>query len=152
MTEEQAGKRARELFLSGLNCAESVLSAGMEHLDVTGDWIPRVASGFGTGIGLTGQTCGAISGVVIASGWVLGRNGPDEKPDMLYEVGGRLMRDFTDRFGTTLCRHLISVDLSDPVERKMARERGVFADTCAPIVEWCAAWIVSNLQGTGQGA
>jgi hypothetical protein len=73
MSPESVGKRARELFTTGLNCAESVLLANLEALGVEGEWLPRIATGFGSGIATTQQVCGVISGAVMTAGWVLGR-------------------------------------------------------------------------------
>jgi len=143
--DAEAGKKARELFLSGLNCAESVLVASMEHLGAKGDWFPRVASGFGSGICLSGRECGAVTGSIMALGWVLGRDDASVKTERLYEVGAELLTDFVDKFGTTACKKLIGVELCDPYERKLAREQGYFEERCAPLVEFCGAWVAGRL-------
>ena len=63
-------------FNSGLNCAESVLLtlsgrlAGKNSVSI----IPRIATGFGGGVGRNGDICGALSGAVIAIGLALGRD------------------------------------------------------------------------------
>jgi C_GCAxxG_C_C family probable redox protein len=146
MTPEETGARANDLFNSGLNCAESVLTAVMEHLGVTGDWFPRVATGFGSGIARTGEVCGAFTGAMIAAGWVLGRNDPAGSTEEIYQLGATLIGEFIDRFGSTSCKKLIGVDLSDEYERNMARETGRFVACCTPLVEFSAAWTAQNLQ------
>ena len=115
-----------------------MLLATCEHLGERGDWFPRVASGFGGGIGRTGQVCGAISGAVIGAGWVHGKGSDGEDRDILYDISGSLIRSFTSRFGTTLCRDLIGFDLGDPEDRGKAFESGVFAERCAGFVRFCA--------------
>jgi C_GCAxxG_C_C family probable redox protein len=148
--EKQAvARRAREIFLtSGFNCAESVLLANMERLGVEGEWLPRVASGFGGGIARTGQVCGALTGAVMALGWAMGRSAPDDSIDELYgEVAG-LVDEFTSEFGTTSCRMLIDIDLSDPEEHKRAQKTGIFEQQCARYVEFCAARVAEKLPGT----
>ena len=115
-----------------------MLLANMESLGVAGDWFPRVASGFGGGIARTGQVCGAISGALMAIGWARGRDVPDKPLDNVYDVGAELVREFTSKFGTTSCKMLIDVDLSNAEERKRARKSGVFEQQCGAFVEYCA--------------
>lgn len=142
---EATGKRAAELFTTGLNCAESVLLANMEALGVEGDWYPRIATGFGSGIAVTQQVCGAISGAVLAAGWVLGRDSADTNNKQLYEVCSTLIADFREEFESSTCRDLIGVDLFDPAERKRARDTGIFVEKCVPLVEFSARRIASSL-------
>lgn len=131
--------KAREHFLSqGFNCAESVLLANMESAGAEGGWFPRVASGFGGGIARTGQVCGAITGALMAIGWARGRDTADQPKDDIYNLGEQLVRDFTSEFGTTSCKMLIDVELSDPEEYKKAEKDGVFERQCAVFVEFCA--------------
>ncbi|MFH1150362.1 MAG: C-GCAxxG-C-C family protein [Actinomycetota bacterium] len=136
---DEVAERARELFLSSYNCAESVLSANMERLGIEGDWFPGVATGFAAGIGRSGMVCGAIVGAVIAAGAVLGRGRPDEDIDALIEFAASLVRDFTAEFGSCSCALLINRDVSTPEGLQKAREEGVFESVCPPFVEFCAA-------------
>jgi C_GCAxxG_C_C family probable redox protein len=74
--DETPGKRAGELFASGLNCAQAVLQA------TTGIDDPRMmemAKAFGGGVGGSKCLCGAVSGGVMALGW----NGKGAKAEKL---------------------------------------------------------------------
>lgn len=51
---EQAAKKSRELFNSGYYCAESVLMAIAESRNVQSDLMPRIATGFCSGMARTG--------------------------------------------------------------------------------------------------
>jgi C_GCAxxG_C_C family probable redox protein len=115
-----------------------VLLANLESLGVEGEWFPRVASGFGGGIARTGQVCGGITGALMAIGWARGRDAPDQPKDDIYNAGSELVRDFISEFGTTSCKMLIDVDLSDPEEHKRALKDGVFEKQCVAFVEFCA--------------
>ncbi|MHB8896835.1 MAG: hypothetical protein ACYC99_16905 [Candidatus Geothermincolia bacterium] len=48
-------------------------------------------------------------------------------------------------FGTTTCKKLIGVELSDPYELQVARDKGYFVERCAPLVEFCGDWLDRNL-------
>lgn len=87
---------AKQLFLEGYNCAQSVLCA---FADVTGydiDTSARMASSFGGGLGRLRQTCGAVSGAALVLGILKGYDDPSD-----YEAKKRhyaLVREFADKF------------------------------------------------------
>ena len=115
--------RARKNFSKGFNCAECVLEAVLEHAE-TG--LPkealRLATGFGGGVGLFGDTCGAITGAVLAVGAVYGRSelpeGEDRKEAMqaasrqlygkpgLYRIFNQIPNSLKEKYGHTLCREI----------------------------------------------
>jgi len=72
---EAIKSRARKNFSLGYNCPECVTEAVLTVID-TG--LPpetrKVATGFVGGVGLYGDTCGAITGAIIAVGCVHGRD------------------------------------------------------------------------------
>ena len=115
-------KRARKNFTLGYNCAECVVEAVLNEID-TGlpPEVKKVATGFGGGVGLFGDTCGAITGAVIAVGAVHGRSALPEgeereaakksanqlygKPG-LYRLFNQIPNRVKDKYGFTLCREL----------------------------------------------
>jgi C_GCAxxG_C_C family probable redox protein len=64
-----------------LLCSESVLLAISELLGVESELIPRIATGFGAGIGRRGEVCGALAGGVMGLGLVYGRSAPGAGED-----------------------------------------------------------------------
>ena len=75
-------KVAESKFFSGFNCAESSLIAVTYAMGMQSDMFPRIASGFGGGVGRYGSICGALSGTIMAIGAFCGRdkvNDPEEK-------------------------------------------------------------------------
>ncbi len=137
MIQEQAIQRARELFQSEYNCAESVLMAIAENQRIGSEWIPRLATGFGGGIARTGQLCGALSGAIIGLGLELGRDKPDVKPDEFYAKVQKLLADFEAVHGATDCRALIQLDLTTVEGRADFQARGTAAQ-CLDYVEEAA--------------
>ena len=108
---EQAAKQSRELFHSGLYCAESVLLAVAESRAIQSDLIPRIATGFCSGMARTGGQCGAVSGAIMALGLATGRQSPRESVEPTYVVVRELMKQFAERFGSTNCRTLLGCDI-----------------------------------------
>jgi len=111
-------QRAVDNFKSGLNCAESVFLA--IHAESATD-LPAetmcLLTGFGSGGGLFGGTCGSLNGATAALGLVYGRRQPpsgsvEEKKAQLYgnpglyRIFNRLANAFQEQFGTTLCRDI----------------------------------------------
>ncbi len=45
-----------------------------------------------------------------------------------------LVRDFTKRFGTLVCRDLVGLDLSDPEVRRRFQAQNLSKDTCDKFV------------------
>ena len=79
---EEIRQRARKNFSLGYNCAECVTEAVLSLVD-TGlpPSVKKVATGFGGGIGLFGDTCGALAGAVMAVSAVHGRDSLPEGAD-----------------------------------------------------------------------
>jgi C_GCAxxG_C_C family probable redox protein len=109
---ERAPQRSRELFMSGFYCAESVLKAIAESQGIQSDLIPRIATGFCSGISRTGGMCGAVSGAIMGISLVSGRNHPNESMEISYALTQRLLKLFEAQHGSTNCRQLIGCDLA----------------------------------------
>ncbi len=121
---EQIRQRARKNFSLGYNCAECVTEAVLSLVE-TGlpPEVKKLATGFGGGIGLYGDTCGAVVGAVMAVSAVHGRSGLPEgegkevlkksKEQLygqpgLYRLFNQLPNRIKEKYGETLCRELTS--------------------------------------------
>jgi C_GCAxxG_C_C family probable redox protein len=109
---ERASQRSLELFKSGYFCAESVLLAIAESQGVQSDLIPRIATGFCSGISRTGGICGAVSGAIMGINLVAGRNSPAESIEFSYTLTQKLISRFEKQYGSINCRQLIGCDLA----------------------------------------
>ena len=109
---EQASQRSVELFRSGFFCAESVLQAIAESLDIRSDLIPRIATGFCSGVARTGGMCGAVSGAIMGIALVAGRDLPSESVEPGYALTQKMIGCFEAQFGSVNCRQLIGCDLA----------------------------------------
>lgn len=116
-------ERARKNFSKGFNCAECVFEAVLQEVD-TGlpQETQKLATGLGGGIGLFGDTCGALAGAVLAVSAVHGRSslpeGEDRKAAMkkgkeqlygkpgLYRIFNQIPNRLKEKYGETLCRDI----------------------------------------------
>ncbi|NWG10232.1 C_GCAxxG_C_C family protein [Candidatus Bathyarchaeota archaeon] len=129
-------EKAVERFQEGYNCAQSVLLTMFQHWNIgESDLVPKIATGFGGGIGRCGSVCGALTGGVMAVGVKYGTNEPllDERLKS-YELAQKLYKQFEKHHGSVYCRELIEYDLSNPKELEAAQEANVFRKKCDDLV------------------
>ena len=88
-----------------------MLSAVAASQGIQSDLIPRIATGFCSGIARTGGQCGAVSGAILSINLVTGRRSADETVDRNYALIQELLRRFEEQFGSTNCRVLLGCDL-----------------------------------------
>jgi C_GCAxxG_C_C family probable redox protein len=136
MSLEELAKRN---FDSGYNCAESILLALSVQPGVTKQevksFVPRIATGFGGGVGRNGDICGALAGGIMSISLALGRDNSEEDRDPCYPAVGKLHNDFVKTFGTCRCRELTNVDLKTEDGFEAYQER-IHSERCIPIVAW----------------
>ena len=78
--------------------------------------VPRIATGFGAGMGRHGETCGALVGAIMALGLKYGREEAAEFEAKMatYDRVQALLKAFKDEFGTVACCDLIGCDFRTP--------------------------------------
>ncbi len=109
------GEQAERLFLSGYNCAQSVVAAYAEELGLTVEQAARLASGFGGGIGRLRETCGAVSGMALIASILRGYESPtdQEGKKRTYALVQELVEAFRTQNGSILCRELLGEEGND---------------------------------------
>ncbi|MCW3804861.1 C-GCAxxG-C-C family protein [Plebeiibacterium marinum] len=126
---------AKEKFSASCNCAQSVLVALAG--DVANDnTLQLMASAFGGGIAQTGNTCGAVTGALMALGIKNGytQAGSAEDKAELYRMANDFLRSFQEKNGSCNCKDLIKYDISVAGEKEKARNAGVFTNLCPVFV------------------
>lgn len=115
---------AEEIFMSGMNCAESALLALAAAQSIESPCIPNVATCFGGGMSRTGGTCGAITGTLMGIGLALGRSTPETSPQIASGAGKAFIQKFETEFGACLCHELLGYDPKDPDTHGVFQEEG----------------------------
>lgn len=135
--EPRVVQRARELLALSGNCAQSSFAALAEHLRLPSDLTLKALTPF-PGLGLRGETCGAVTGSVMAIGAVLGRDRLDDQPAMQPSVKAarRLCRAFEAEFGGTACRAILEQGLGGAYD--FTRPEGMAAYLAAGGHEYCS--------------
>lgn len=141
------GARARAFFADAapLLCAESVLLAVSEALGVASPLIPRLATGFCSGLARTSGPCGALSGGVMALGLALGRGSGRESLDPAYAAVQEYLEYFRATFPAEDCLGLTGCDLGTPEGQRCFRDTEAKQRVCLPVVEAAAAQVARML-------
>jgi len=129
-------EQAAALFKEGFSCSQAVFSVFAPDLGVDREKALKLASAFGGGIGRTGETCGAVSGAIMAIGLKYGRTRGDDEETR--EKTYALAREFMERFGakndTTRCKDLLGVDIGTPEGLQKIREDESYEEKCTGLV------------------
>ena len=104
---------AIQSFRSGMNCAQSVVTAYADLLKFDPDLAAGLSCGFGGGMGRLQQTCGALTGAFMVLGIHNSRLYTDraELKNVTYTQVRKINEKFRQRQGTTDCRSLLGCDL-----------------------------------------
>ena len=140
---EQASKRSRELFDNGYYCAESVLLAIAESKSIQSDLIPKIATGFCSGVSRTSGVCGAVNGAIMGISLATGRSSRDETVERCYMLTRQFISQFQEQHGSTSCGQLTGCDLASE-EGQIAFKKNRIIERCQHYVE-DAASIASSL-------
>jgi C_GCAxxG_C_C family probable redox protein len=152
-TEELIGSitgRARNLYLTRqMLCTEAVVAALNDGLDggLTENQATAMAAPFCIALGESGCLCGALSGAVMATGLLLGKDGAYRHRKAMRDNARRLHDTFKSANGATCCR-VLSGSVSDG---KNARFRQC-ADLTAQATEMAARLIIERRPELAAGA
>ncbi len=109
---EAYAAKAKDLFLSGYNCAQAVLLAFDDVTGLDRQTAARLASSFGGGMGRLREVCGAVSAAFMVAGLTGGYDDPkarEEKAAHYAEIQA-LANDFKQENGSIVCRELVGLN------------------------------------------
>ncbi len=117
-----------------------------EHEVIQSDIIPRIATGFCSGMARTGGMCGSVSGGVMAISLSLGRSSPGELVDPCYQAVRVFLERFSVKFNSLSCLELTGVHLGTPEGQAIFREKGQ-RKQCTNYVGEAARMVVDIVKG-----
>lgn len=118
-------------FKGGLDCSQVVLMQWAEELGYEREEAARMAAAFGGGM-FRGDTCGAVSGALLAIGLKYGHCelGDAEGKAKLMGKVTEFQKKFAERCGSTICRELVGFDFSKEGELERAMASGKLFEFC----------------------
>lgn len=140
--------KAKELFLSGYNCAQAVFGAFCEEFGIDFELGVKISSGFGGGIARRREVCGAVSGAVMVLSMVHGYS--DSKADAekkkLYEEVRGVLKNFENETGSIICRELLGLEEKVSAPTPEARTESYYKKRpCAELVYLSAKAVEEHL-------
>jgi len=140
-TKKEVEKKASALFDSGMFCAESVLAAVAEYRGISSPLIPKIATGFCSGLSRTNSMCGAVTGGILALSMIYGRSTPSEKVEPAYEKVKQFLNEFEKQNGSLMCEGLIGCNLETDKGMKEFRKKGL-RKKCSGFTGYAAGLVV----------
>ena len=119
-------------FAAGIHCAQCALCPWADELGYDEAELARMTAAFGGGM-FHGDSCGAVTGALMAIGLACGENFPADLP-AVKEKTARFQEAFARRFGSTICRDLLGYDLALPGQHEKAAESGRLLEYCPDLV------------------
>lgn len=142
-------ERAENYFKSGYNCAQAVVMAFDDVMEMTPDQLARLAAPFGGGMGRMREVCGTVSGMAFVAGAIVPSNDPANLEERKQNYA--LVQHFADEFraenGDIVCRRLLGLEpMVERAETPMPSERTAGYYKKRPCVEYvgCAARIIAE--------
>lgn len=126
-------QQAADKFTGEYNCAQSVLSVFAEELGLSPEMALKLASPFGSGIAYMQETCGAVTGALMAIGlkYGQGEDGSQNDKQMAYDLARSFITEFRKKHQHVNCRQLLdNLDMSIPEEMDEIRKRDLFNKRC----------------------
>lgn len=132
------------LSLSG-NCAQTAFAVLQDEFELGGGKILKALTPF-PGIALRGETCGAITGCLMALGLVFGRDELDDWRGYIASLppARRFCRRFTEQHGSTACKDILREKLGRDFDLADRTEALEYATSGGP--EACAEVVASAVQ------
>ena len=130
-------KDAVKMYLNtGFNCAQSVLVEFAPQLGMDRSTAMKVACGLGSGMGKSGNMCGAVTGGMLVLGLKYGMIDPDAKEDKekTYEAVRQLLEKKEALHGSVNCTDLMGVDIGTPEGQQEASEKDLSEKVCSKVV------------------
>ena len=133
----ERSEQAKDLFLSGYNCAQSVLLSFADDLKFSKELAQKMAAGFGGGMGKQQETCGAVTGAIMVLGLLKGEhvNNNEELKSESYGSVKELTREFVSEYKSTKCIDLIGCDFNTPEGAARFKDEKIMETVCAGCVK-----------------
>jgi C_GCAxxG_C_C family probable redox protein len=135
-------------------CSQAVVGSFKKALGVIGDDVFKAATGFGGGIGLTGNTCGALLGGVMVLSTFLGREYKDfPDPEGIrfesFRLAKKLVERFESEYGSAKCEDVMTKIMGRFydiwTERDAFLDAGGHDDKCPVVCANVARWVAEIL-------
>ena len=124
-------------------CSQTSFAALNEQFGLKADHTIPALMPFAGGIAGRGETCGAVSGSLLALGFFFGAANPRGKKQVVspFQYAGTFFTRFEKEFGSTRCREVVKhqfgryYDFLDPQEQKLFMAASKQSGKCLEVVK-----------------
>ena len=135
LSKEETLKLAESYTGQRLLCSESCLMALAKCQGVESPLIPRIATGFGAGVGRSGETCGAVTGAVMGLSIRYGRDKVEPMKDRHpYWYAAELLNRFREEHGELRCPALLGLDIAVPADYEEYNKKNLWLHNCTKYI------------------
>ena len=105
-------QKAKDNFLKGYNCAQSVFLAYADLVGMTEEEAAKLSSPFGAGFGRMREVCGTVSAMTLLLGFLEGNADPDDQEGKtrIYARERELAELFLREQKSIVCRELLGLE------------------------------------------
>lgn len=143
---EERRESARKYFTEGYNCAQSVVLAFSDVMNVEPQILATLSASFGGGMGRLREVCGAVSGMTMVASTLAPAGDPTikEAKTANYTLVQELAEEFRRENRYIVCRELLGLSQPKDVPTPSDRTPEYYKKRpCAELVA-CAAEIVAR--------
>jgi C_GCAxxG_C_C family probable redox protein len=120
---KELDQKVQEILALSGNCAQTSFVSLQRQFGLDGSTITKALTAF-PGVALRGETCGAVTGSLMALGLMYGRDRLDDAAGFTssLRVARKFCRAFDEELGSTMCADILESEfgkrynLADPVE------------------------------------
>ncbi len=158
---EKAYQLGKEYERTYKGCAQCVIAAIQDALDIRNDLLFKSATSLSGGIGLMGDGgCGAYTGAILVLGSLVGRerdnfSDPGGIRHKTYQLTRRFREKFIQEFGSVVCFYIQNrilgryYHLPDPQEYEKFHKAGAHDIHCPEVVGKSARWMTEIILEEG---
>ena len=125
----------KKCFAENVHCSQIVFAAGVDDEQMDPDMARKIGTAFGAGM-WRGQTCGAVTGALMALGSPFGySDGVDsETSDAFIEKKNEFEPRFREKYGSLLCKEVTGLDPSVPEDMEKIMDTQIWFKLCPSVV------------------
>lgn len=139
-------EKALELFASGFNCSQAVLTAFAPDFGLDEKLALMLGTQFGGGA-RNGEMCGAVSGALMVLGLKYGHyeSENNEQKSRAYAIATEYTKRFKEQNGSIVCRDLLGYDLTKSEDMACIKEKNLFGNVCPKMIKSAVEVLVGIL-------
>jgi C_GCAxxG_C_C family probable redox protein len=129
-------KEILDQFGKGIDCSQIVMASAAKDIGIDEITAKKVSSCFGAGM-MCGETCGAVTGALMAVGLKYGHyieNDKDQK-DIMISKSSEFKEKFLEKYSSFMCKDLLGYNVSIPEEMEEIIKKELLTNFCPKVVE-----------------